>query len=93
MYHKSVIFCLEDYQAQLKLYGYNQVLKVGNTIKISGQGGRDDEKSVDFKYMPREEEIEKAFKNVDHVINRAYIPYMLGFYNVLFDLFELSCFV
>jgi enamine deaminase RidA (YjgF/YER057c/UK114 family) len=51
----------------MEKYGYNQVLKIGNRIDIAGQGGWD--KDFEFRYKNIEEEINKAFDNVEHVLN------------------------
>lgn len=61
----------ENYQKYLKLWNYNQVLKQGNRIDISGQGGwtRNLENGCEFTYKNLEEEIEEAFTNVEHVLN------------------------
>ncbi|GAA5809994.1 hypothetical protein MFLAVUS_003409 [Mucor flavus] len=52
--------------------GYNQVLKNGNRIDTSGQGGWDgDLKGIDvkFSYKSLDEELEACFKNVELVLN------------------------
>lgn len=61
----------ESYQKYLKLWNYNQVLKHGNRIDISGQGGwtRNLENGCVFTYKNLEEEIEEAFTNVEVVLN------------------------
>lgn len=56
-----------NYKQKLERYGYNQVLKYGNRIDIAGQGGWD--KDLKFRYNNIEEEIIKAFDNVEHVLN------------------------
>ncbi|KAI8997558.1 endoribonuclease L-psp [Pilobolus umbonatus] len=56
-----------NYQQHLEKYGYHQVMKVGNRIDISGQGGWD--KDLKFRYNNLEEEIITAFENVEHVLN------------------------
>ncbi|KAG2195227.1 hypothetical protein INT46_010045 [Mucor plumbeus] len=61
----------ENYQKYMKSWNYNQVLKHGNRIDISGQGGWD--RNLDNGYIfPSENlegEIEQAFINVEHVLN------------------------
>ena len=65
-----VITSPENYKKQLETYQYNQVLKIGNQIKISGQGGWSSlEDGYRFDYKTHDEEIEQAFKNIEHVLN------------------------
>ncbi|KAK9761020.1 hypothetical protein K7432_014407 [Basidiobolus ranarum] len=64
---KPVISSPSNYEEHRSKFNYHQVLKHGNRIDISGQGGWD--KDLTFTYKSREEEIEKAFQNVEHVLN------------------------
>lgn len=51
-------------RVQLAKYGYAQVLKIGNRVEISGQGGWHP-KTVDFsENITLEEEYDQAFDNV-----------------------------
>lgn len=52
-----------------KLYSYSQAVRVGNTIKCSGQGGWDDEGNIDEKDL--EKQIDLAFRNVEKNIQSA----------------------
>lgn len=56
-----------NYKQHLENFNYHQVLKVGNRIDISGQGGWN--KDIQFTYKNIDEEIEFAFENVEHVLN------------------------
>ncbi|CAO3628954.1 unnamed protein product [Cunninghamella blakesleeana] len=64
---KPIISSPSNYDQHREKYGYHQVLQHGNRIDISGQGGWD--KDLQFTYQTREEEIIKAFDNVEHVLN------------------------
>ena len=56
-----------NYEEQSKKLHYNQVMKSGNRIDISGQDGWDQD--LAFTYKSRQEEIENAFENVQRVLN------------------------
>ncbi|KAG1372075.1 hypothetical protein G6F60_011098 [Rhizopus arrhizus] len=65
-----VITSPDRYKKFLEKHHYNQVLKNGNRIDISGQGGWGDcTNGPSFQYKSLEEEIEQAFKNVEHVLS------------------------
>ncbi|CAO3619062.1 unnamed protein product [Cunninghamella echinulata] len=66
-----VVSSPDEYKPLLDMHGYNQVLKVGNRIDISGQGGWliDKEEGIRFNYTSKEEEVEQAFKNVESILN------------------------
>ncbi|KAG1456907.1 hypothetical protein G6F56_006728 [Rhizopus delemar] len=60
----------KEYEQVAKKFGYNQVLRVGNRVDISGQGGWDllPGQLQSFTYTSLEDEIRKAFKNVELVL-------------------------
>ncbi|EIE86173.1 hypothetical protein G6F46_011483 [Rhizopus delemar] len=65
-----VITSPDSYKKILEDVNYHQVLKNGNRIDISGQGGWGDlTNGYSFQYKSLEEEIEQAFKNVEHVLS------------------------
>ncbi|KAG1138437.1 hypothetical protein G6F37_013326 [Rhizopus arrhizus] len=65
-----VINSPDSYKKILEDFNYHQVLKNGNRIDISGQGGWGDlTNGYSFQYKSLEEEIEQAFKNVEHVLS------------------------
>ncbi|KAI8079546.1 uncharacterized protein B0P05DRAFT_541039 [Gilbertella persicaria] len=71
-FQKAEISSPASYAPIVKQTRYNQILKVGNRIDISGQGGWSStipEDGYKFEYKSLEEEIEQAFKNVELVLN------------------------
>ncbi|CAO3674975.1 unnamed protein product [Rhizopus stolonifer] len=60
----------KEYERVAKKFGYNQVLRIGNRVDISGQGGWDllPGQLQSFTYISLEDEIRKAFKNVELVL-------------------------
>ncbi|KAK2603089.1 hypothetical protein N8I77_009572 [Diaporthe amygdali] len=56
-------------QDNLERYKYNQVVRVGDVIHISGQGGWKYETGVIFEDI--DEQIDQAFANVDHILKEA----------------------
>ncbi|KAL1859069.1 hypothetical protein Daus18300_009709 [Diaporthe australafricana] len=53
----------------LERYRYNQVVRVGDTIHISGQGGWDYATGV--IHEDTEKQIDEAFANIDHILREA----------------------
>ncbi|KAG8161222.1 hypothetical protein KVR01_009486 [Diaporthe batatas] len=56
-------------QHHLKKYGYSQVVRVGDVIHISGQGGWVYETGE--MREDTEDQIDQAFANVDHILREA----------------------
>ncbi|KAG1441757.1 hypothetical protein G6F56_011346 [Rhizopus delemar] len=61
----------KEYAPIAKHVGYNQVMRIGNRVEISGQGGWDYnfENLYNFSYTSYEDEFRKAFENVERVLN------------------------
>lgn len=51
------------------LYSYSQAVRIGNTIKCSGQGGWDDAGNIDSTNL--EGQLDLAFKNVEKNLKAA----------------------
>ncbi|KAH7121902.1 endoribonuclease L-PSP [Dactylonectria estremocensis] len=55
----------------LENYGYNQAVRVGDRIEISGQGGWDPDSAPAVLAGDLKAQIDQAFSNIDHAMKSA----------------------